>query len=267
MLPIRYDISARIELGNAPDQIRCRNIAREYEHSEAVGVFVFGERARLSIAPNNFFDRRIALDLDDFDAGLDGDLFVRARLIRRRLRATEIVAAHENRHRRCVFRQEDAFLRCREAAADHKNFFAGKKFAVASRAIRHAAPSKFQFAVEADRPRMSARRQQHSEAFDLAARRPNGFNVAVELERRRLRQQKLRAERLSLSTHLCRQRLAVDALNAGIIDDLGRDGDLPAERFLFEHEHPIAGARKINCRRQTRGTAADDRNIIQILIH
>ena len=90
------------------------------------------------------------------------------------------------------------------------------------------------------------------------------LDIAGKVQGARLSKQELRAERLGLATHGLGELGAARREDARVVHDLARDGDLPTKVILLHHEHPVPGTRKIDRRRKTGGTAADDDGVVEL---
>ena len=72
----------------------------------------------------------------------------------------------------------------------------------------------------------------------------------------------LRAESHGLLQHPLSKLVAGNFRKAGVVFQLGREGDLAAEGIALQHQHRFSCAARINRRRQAGRTRADNKNII-----
>ena len=94
----------------------------------------------------------------------------------------------------------------------------------------------------------------------------HGLDVALDVKTGRLGGEELGAEILRLVLHHGGERAAGGTTHARIVHDLVGDSDLAAEIVPFEHEHAVAGAREVQAGGKARGSAADDDDIVQIVL-
>ena len=163
------------------------------------------------------------------------------------------------------FRQEYAFLRRGIAAAHHKNLLTGKEFSVTGGAVSNTPSFVFFLTFESDRSRVCAGCQQNTKAPVIPLAGMHGFDISRKVKAGGFCEYKFRTEALRLLLNSIRQRLAAGFGNAGIVDHLMGNGDLPAKLLLLQNQHPILRAGKVKCGGQPRRATADDHYIVQIV--
>ncbi len=220
--------------------------------------------ARPRVSPAQHARHRVALEPRDDRMIVDGNLLVRLCRGSGTLSAREIIRRHEDRHVLRVAREEHALLCRREAAADDEDLLPRKELAVAGRAVGDAAPAERLLAIEADGARVRARREQHRRRRERAAVRLDAPGVPLPREREHLAREELRTEARRLLLHPLRQCRAGHRLRARVVDDLLRDGDLPAELRAFYDKNAAASTRKVDASRETRRSAADHDAVVEV---
>ena len=162
-------------------------------------------------------------------------------------------------------RQKHTFLRCRIATADNKNFFACKELAVTGGAVGNTSTFVFFLSLKPNRSWMRAGCQQDTKAAVVALTGMHSLDIPVQVKAGSFRKHKLRAETFCLLLDGIRQGFAAGLGNAGVIHHFVGNGNLAAELFFFQHQHPVFGPGKVQRGGQPRRTAADNHDIVQIL--
>ena len=162
------------------------------------------------------------------------------------------------------FCQKHAFLCRRIAAAHNENFFSGEKLPVAGCAVRNTPPFVFFLPFKADRSGVSSGCQQNTKAAKIALACMHSFYIPGKIKACSLCQHKFCTEVFCLLLYGIGQGFATGFGNAGIVYYLVSNGDLPAELFLFQHQHPVFCPGKVQCGGQPRRAAADDHYIVEV---
>ena len=116
---------------------------------------------------------------------------------------------------------------------------------------------------------MGAGCQENAEALQIAPAGADGLYIAGEFQTSDLGQQKFSAEALRLLPHGLGKLRPAGPAHAGIVHHFRGDGDLPAEVILLHDHHPVAGPGQVEGGGESRWTAADDHDIVEIcrLLH
>ena len=209
-------------------------------------------------------DHCIAADTLHHGIEADADVFVIRERIHHRLRCTEFVPAHNYRNRTPIAGKKDALLNGRKSAADDEDIHPREELCVAGRTVGDAAPTELFLTGKADPARIRSRRENHTQRLYGTGCRLYFLDVLIQLQSRDLGTDEFRPEATRLMFHLRCELGAAHASCPGIVDHIGRDGDLPADLLLFDDEHLALRARQIDRGRQSCGTAADNHGIIHI---
>ena len=265
---VGHDVATLVDFGDVGDETGCGNVAREHEDAEGLalvlgtpGLALLG----LRVLQYGAAQSRVSRDAHDARVVADCDLRVLLGRLGSGGRAGEIVAAHKDGDVLGVLGEEYGLLRRGKAAAHHEHFLAGEELAIAGRAVRDAVALVVLLAIEADVARGGAACEQHRQRLDVALGRVHGLHVAVHLQAGDFGHLELGAKVRGLLAHRARKLLARGSQDAGVVDDLVRDGNLPAEAVLLEHEHAVAGAPEVKRRGEAGGASADDDGVVEIL--
>jgi hypothetical protein len=93
-----------------------------------------------------------------------------------------------------------------------------------------------------------------------------GFDFTLKAEAFRFCQKEFSAETLGLPPHGIGKGHAACPFYAGVVNHFGGDRNLPAKVIFFYHQHPVAGAGKVQGGGQARGAAAYHNNIVKIFV-
>ena len=271
LAPVCEDIALVIQFSQAAHQLRGRLITGKNEHAEGLSVrrMVLGHLTGFGIPVPEIAERSVAGHLLHLCVGENGDLLVVSGCIRCCLGAGEVVSPDENGHLAGVLGQEHALLRRSKAAAHHKDIFPGEELSVAGGAVGHAPPTELLLPLEAHHAGMGAGGQEDTEAPQIAPAGAYGLYVTGELQPGDLGQQKFSAEALRLLPHGLGKLRPTGPAHAGIVHHFRGNGDLPAEVVLLHDHYPVAGTGQVEGGSESRWTAADDHDIVEIcrLLH
>jgi hypothetical protein len=235
-------------------------------HEEPVGLDVL-HSARLDVAQACARDdgrrRLLAQHLVDDMVPDHSHLGILEQAILQDLLGAEAVAAMDQSHLRRVVRQVERFLDRSVAAADHDDVLAAEEEAVTGRAGRHAAAAERLLAGDAQPARRRAGGDDERiglVAITRIAQADERPLAHVDLDDRV--EEQLRADMLGLLLHLLHEPGALDHVReAGIVLDVGGDGQLPAGLDSL-HQHRLqAGPRRVDRRRVSRGPRAQDHHL------
>ena len=112
---------------------------------------------------------------------------------------------------------------------------------------------------------MGAGGQQDTEAAVVPLIGAHGFHIPGQIEAGGLCRKEFRPEVLRLLPDGIRQGLAADFCDAGVVDHLMGNGNLPAELLLFQHQAPIPGPGQVEGGGEPRRAAANDDYVIQVV--
>ena len=185
---------------------------------------------------------------------------MREQAVLKNLFRTQAVPAVDQRHIRAMIGEIKRFFNCRVAAADDGDLFAAIEKPVTGRASRNALALQRRFALKAEPPGLSTRRD------DDSVRHINISAVACQAEGP-LRKidicddvpHHLRANMFCLRLHFFHEPRALDdTAKAGIVFNIRRDGQLSTWLQALHDNRLHSGARRINSGRQSGGARPHD---------
>src|SRR4051794_40634107 len=176
------------------------------------------------------------------------------------LLGAEMIAAVDDGDVSREIGEEEGFLYCGVAAANDNDVLATIEEAVAGRAGRDAITFELLFAREIEPARLCAgRKHDRVSQVHVAGIAFDPEGALRQLELYDLIGNEPRAHMLGLLLHLLHQPGALDHLGeAGVILDVGRDGELAAGLHAADHDRLQHRARRIDRRGATGWTRADD---------
>ena len=206
------------------------------------------------------FGRATGDEAGDFAVPADMDVRMPEQPILQDLLGTQRITAVDQGHVVAVVGHVERFLDRGVAAADHHHFLAPVEEAVAGRAGAHALALHMLLGRDIEPARLGAGRDHQGIA------KIDGAAVALEPERplgevhlRNMVPFHLRADMLGLLLHLLHQPGPLDDVGeAGVILDIGGDGELAAGLDALDNDRREAGAGGVDGGGQPGGAGAED---------
>ena len=218
---IRNHIALRIELGKALRQLCCRRIANKDEDADSPSILRLHlmSLAGLFVLPYEAPYDGVTRYRDELGIRMYGDIGIRTCRIGCRLRAGEVILAHEHGHVRGIAGKEHGLLCRREAAAHDEDRTPGEELAVARRTVGNAVAAELFLASKAGTARACTGCQKHREARELSPAGLHVLHVAREVDLLHLGEQHLGTEGLGLLAHRIGKLCARGSKDAWIVHD------------------------------------------------
>ena len=256
------DISLLIQRYNTLDRFRGRCIpgkhknakgflAPIFRHLSGGGIFVPG--VGQSVFAGHFLYYRVIQH---------GDLLVIFRLICHGSGTSKVVFSDEDGHMTGKFRQEYTFLRRGIPTTDNKNLFSCKEFSIAGGTVGNAPALVCFLTFEPNCSGVGTGCHQDTKAAVVSLACMHRLDIPGKVKAGGFCQQKFRTEAFRLLLNGIRQGFAAGLGNAGIVDHLMGNSDLPAKLLFFQHQHPVFCPGQVKCGGQPRRAAADNDYII-----
>ena len=195
------------------------------------------------------------------------DLLVRPGAVEHDRRGAEVLAPVDDRHLVGELRQEDRLLHRGVAATDHDHVLVPEERRVADGAIGDAAALQRALGVEPELARARPCSHDHGPrvvgvVVDLDAERALG-----EVDRGHVVGDVLGAETLGLAPEVLHHLGAEDPLGvAGVVLDVARDHQLPAEGDSLDHERVQVRARSVERSGVSSGASPDDDQVSYVVV-
>ena len=176
--------------------------------------------------------------------------------------AAQRIAAVNQRHVLRMVGHVECFFDRSVAAADHHHFLAAVEEPVAGRAGRNALARQLQLARHAEPLGLRAGgNHQRFALIDVAAIADGAERPAIQIDRNDRIPQHPRANVLGLGLHFRHQPRPLNHIaEAGVVLDVGGDGQLAAGLQALHHDWLQPRARAIDCGREPRRAGADDQH-------
>ena len=188
-----------------------------------------------------------------------GDLGVGEGAVLHDLRGPQLVAAVDDRHLAGELGEVGRLLHRRVAAADDDDLLVAEEEAVAGGAGRDAVAHELGLGAQPDELGRGAGGDDHGAGAVGRLVGADGEGPAVEVDLDDLLPLRQRPEAARLVAHLLHQLGAHDPLGeAGVVLDVGGDGELPARLVAFEHQGRQVGAGRVERGGQPGGAGAED---------
>ena len=166
----------------------------------------------------------------------------------------------------CVSGEKRTLLRGRKPAAHHDHALAREELTVAGGTVGDPAPAELRLALKANLTRRGTGCHEHREAAQIPLAGVDDLNVAAHLEARHLGKAELGAKGLRLPAHGVREFRTRGAEDAGVVDDLARDGDLTAKAVPLHDDDPVAGAGQIEGGGEPGWPTADHDGVVEVAL-
>ena len=157
--------------------------------------------ACLQALPDQTPHGRVSRDGDELGIRLDRDIGIRTCRIGCRLRAGEVILAHEHGHVRRIAGEKYCLFRGGKAAAHDEDGASREELAVARRTIGNAVAAELLLAGKAGTAGACTGCQKHREARDLSPARLHMLHVAGKIDVLDLGEQHLGTEGFRLLAH------------------------------------------------------------------
>ncbi len=207
---------------------------------------------------------------DFFDRGIpdEPNLRILARAILHDLRRAQRVAAMHDRGLVDEAGQEGRFLHRGVAAADHDRILVLEECAVAGGACAHAVAHQALFRFDSEQLGGRAGRDDHRLGLDHLVVDDQLERSLAEAHLGHRAAHEARAEARHLAPEHVHHLGALDAvLEAGIVLDLGGDGELAAGFVPLDQQRTQIGARRVERRGQSGGTGAENYDLVDFVSH